>query len=202
MITIETVIDLTSSDYNIEPRNVNYLHMVNEPNNKLVQYFIEGDTLKDKTTLIQNGEYETAQWKGLNQKITLSDVSNFGVKAFPGLGAIAHYKRNYENKNMILYCVNHQRMEKQAPSIATVISGNKMTFQITDPTGVKYESYRIVIVYSDDTKKEYISYVKTFEVPKPIKDIKNIYCVGYIGEAADFSYNSADSEITVEEVSG
>lgn len=193
-LVFEKIINLTTYDKNVSPFLVHNLCMVNEPNNELVQYYIDDDGLaEDKAANIKNNNYDTVRWGNKGKRLTFRNVSRIGVKAFPGVGAVAYFKDKYRGTCNIIAPVNYEGREYMTPPILQATdNGDTLTFKIIPPPDIVYFCYRIVLD-NDGFAYEYITYDLELTVDKPdVKGTYHIYCTGYINEG---EYTSADSNI-------
>lgn len=159
-----------------------------DTNSTLYNYYIDNELEIDKSVVAEMGQYDNINFSDSDSRITLRTVDKIGLKTFPGAGTIAFYKQDHESKNMILRPVHCARKYKMAPTVAVVTNDTTLTFNMG---GVKYDCYRIIIVYFNGFTKEYITYTNTLTVPKPnMNEVSEIYCVGYMGEAEEISYDS------------
>lgn len=190
-LLFEKVINLTTSDTNVPPTLVRNLCMVNEPDNELVQYYIDTNNLaEDKAANIVYSNYETALWGNKGKRLTSRNVSRIGVKAFPRIGAIAFFKYMYENRSFILCPVNHHNVKFTAPTLTMIVKDGQITFTIKPPKDVTYQCYRIVLSNKYFTI-EYVTYNTILSVPCPeVKGTYNIYCIGYVEEGQVISFDS------------
>ena len=189
-IKITDIINLTESPLNIPPKLVRNLCMVNEPNNELVQYYITNDCTEDKATNIAYSNYTTAQWGDIRKRITARSVSKIGVKAFPGVGAIAHFKYKYNGHSMIVCPVNNHTKKFVAPILKMTKDGSSLIFTIIPPKDITYECYRIIL-RCKEFAYEYVTYELSLVIPMPeVKGSYTIYCIGYENEGEAISYDS------------
>lgn len=197
-LNFEQVINLTESDKNIAPLLVRNLCMVNEPNNELVQYYIDSaDLAEDKAATVAYNNYPDLQWGNKKKRLTSRNVSRIGVKAFPGVGAIAFFKYKYEDRSIIMCPVNNNKTKFTAPVLNMVRNTSNIVFTITPPKDITYQCYRIVLANQYFTI-EYVTYELTLIVPLPeVKGKYNIYCVGYVEEGQAISFDSNVYTFTV-----
>ena len=190
-LKFDKIINLTTSENNIEPLYVNNLCIINEAvDGELVQYFIDGNFARDKRTMLQLANYDSAKWDTLKRRLTARSVSKIGVKAFPGVGSIAHFKYLYNGRSMILCPVNYNKTKFTSPILSMQHSTNSITFTITPPKDITYECYRIILEH-EQFAYEYVTYELSLTIPKPdVKGNYNIYCIGYENEGEAISYDS------------
>lgn len=190
-LNFDEVINLTTYDKNISPLLVRNLCMVNEANNELVQYYINNsDLAEDKATNIKYNNYNSAQWGNKRNRLTSRNVSRIGVKAFPGVGAVAFFKYKYENRSMIMCPVNYNKTKFTAPTLSMTKNDTELIFVITPPKDITYQCYRILLV-NQYFAIEYVTYELTLNVPLPeVKGTYTIYCIGYVEEGETISFDS------------
>lgn len=211
-------IDLTSYAGNTDPRTVSQLAIIHEAfNGDLTQYYIdndkhsEGDKASNALGIAhkdQHGsiyytfvDYDTLQWSTAGARITRRRIDRLGVKAFPNVGAIAHYKLAYQNLSKILAPVNYKKNKTKAPILAaTVNPDNSVTFHIsyqpsTGEDDITYQCFRITMQL-DINRLEYISYEQEFTIPQVLVTGEYIcYATGYVNEGEVCSDDS--NEVTL-----
>lgn len=190
-LKFDKIINLTTSENNIEPLHVNNLCIINEAvDGELVQYFIDGNFARDKRTMLQLANYDSAKWDTLKRRLTARSVSKIGVKAFPGVGSIAYFKYLYNGRSMILCPVNYNKTKFVAPALQMIVQTNSITFTITPPKDITYECYRIILEH-EQFAYEYVTYELSLTIPKPdVKGTYSIYCIGYENEGEAISFDS------------
>ena len=191
---------------NISPAYVKNLHIVNEPENEIFQYFMRADsTLSspwDKEAF-EKGVVDYLEWpfKNLSHYITQHLVAGFGLKHFPGVGAIAFFREIYSDQSFILVPVHAKKKRYHPPALAATYTPNtkKVSIQITPPETIQYTCYRIVMqseyfaventVYELDT---------TIDAPT-VKGDYIIYAIGYNENTGVYSSWSNELTFTVTE---
>lgn len=170
---------------------VNSNCIINEPDNELVQYYITPQYLaEDQSEHIIYGNYDNLKWGNKQKRLTSRNVSRIGLKAFPGVGAIAFFKYKYEQRSLILCPVNNNRTDFNAPELSISSTPSTLIFNISDPKDITYQCYRIIL-RNGHFAIEYITYEKTLSVPMPdVKGEYQIYCIGYVNEGEYISYES------------
>ena len=158
----------------------------------LFNYYVNNEFEVNEKAFAEMGYYDNVEFLDNNkQYITLKTIDKIGIKTFPNNGTIAFFKQKDEGKNMILRPVHHKRKNKAAPTLAIVTSDAAVTFNITNPSNIVYDHYRIIIVYSNGSVKDYITNTTTLTIPPlNMDEVSEIYCIGYIGEADNISDNS------------
>ena len=181
---------------------VDSIHIINEPSNKLIRYYIlDGLQQEDINTQISMSNYDDLNWGDKQKRISLHNISKIGFKTFPKMGAIAYFQECENNKNKILRPVNHQRKSSVAPTLAMITNDNNTTFNITNPKNITYDFYRIVIIYVNGLVKDYVANTTTLTIPLlNMDEVSELYCIGYMGEANNISEKSND--IKQDEISG
>ena len=198
-LKFDKIINLTTSENNIEPLHVNNLCIINEAvDGELVQYFIDGNFARNKRTILQLANYDSAKWGTLKRRLTARSVSKIGVKAFPGVGSIAHFKYLYNGRSMIICPVNNNNKTKfTSPVLVMQCDADSITFTITPPKDITYECYRIILEH-EQFAYEYITYDLSLTVTKPdVKGQYNVYCIGYENEGEAISFDSNILELTI-----
>lgn len=198
-LKFDKIINLTTSENNIEPLHVNNLCIINEAvDGELVQYFIDGNFARNKRTMLQLANYDSAKWGTLKRRLTARSVSKIGVKAFPGVGSIAHFKYLYNGRSMIICPVNNNNKTKfTSPVLVMQCDADSITFTITPPKDITYECYRIILEH-EQFAYEYITYDLSLTVTKPdVKGQYNVYCIGYENEGEAISFDSNILELTI-----
>lgn len=197
-LKIEEIIELNDASHNIPPLLVRNLCLVNEPDNELVQYYVTDNSLaEDKCTNIVLSNYSELNWKNKKRRLTLRKVSRIGLKHFPGIGAIAYFKYEYENRSMILCPVNINKTQFTSPTLKAIVSGDDLIFTIIPPEDITYKCYRIIL-RNGYFAYEYITYENTLTVPKPeVNGTYTMYCIGYINEGEAISFDSNRLNLTI-----
>lgn len=197
-LKFDKIINLTTSENNIEPLHVNNLCIINEAvDGELVQYFIDGNFARDKRTMLQLANYDSAKWDTLKRRLTARSVSKIGVKAFPGVGSIAYFKYLYNGRSMILCPVNYNKTKFVAPALQMTVQTDSITFTITPPKDITYECYRIILEH-EQFAYEYVTYELSLTIPKPdVKGNYNVYCIGYENEGEAISYDSNILDLSI-----
>lgn len=197
-LVFEHIINLTESEHSIDPKLVRTPFIANEPDSELVQYYISPVSMaEDKALLLNQHNYTDANWGNKKKRLTARSVARIGVKAFPGVGAIAFFKYLYEDRSMILCPVNNNKTQFTAPTLKMVISDNDLIFTITPPKDIIYKCYRIIL-RNDYFAYEYITYENTLTVSKPeVKGTYTIYCIGYVNEGEAISFDSNVLELNI-----
>lgn len=195
------VINLTTSDNNIAPLLVRKLNIINEPNDELVQYYIDdNDLAEDKNANVVYSNYDELLWGNKSKRLTSKAVSRIGLKSFPGIGAIAYYKYKYEAGSFILCPVNNNKAKFTAPTLSMIDNGDgTLTFSMKNPKDITYECFRIVLS-NQYFAIEHVTYEPSMTVPKP--DVKGnyvIFCVGYVSEGQTVSFDSNLINLTITE---
>lgn len=198
-------INLTTSANNSEPKLVDQLSIIHEAQNgDITQYYIdkarhsEGDKASNAIGIAHkyadNKVYYTYQdypdivWPTPGARITRRRIDRLGVKAFPNVGAIAHYKLAYQNLSKILAPVNYKKNKTKAPILAAVVNpDNSITFTISyQPANgeddITYQCFRITMQL-DVHRLEYVSYEQEFTIPQVLVTGEYIcYATGYVNE--------------------
>ena len=204
-LIIENTIDLTAYEGNPAPKVVSQLSIIHESSDgELVQYYIKpGDqTQGDKKTyaigvLDEDSrtysyyDYPDLVWEKPGQRICGNHIERLGVKAFPGVGAIAFYKLMHRKITRIVAPVNRKNKKQEAPMLSAVANlDGTVTFTITPPDEPEYSCYRIVM-QNDIYIEEYITYEKELTVPAPkVSGEYRCYAVGYGEEGQLLSRDS------------
>lgn len=210
-ISFEKVINLTTYGGNTAPKVVEQLSIVHEATKgELVQYYIdprsksEGDkntyaigVYDEKTKEYTYVDYDEVLWNKPKKRITSQKIDRLGLKAFPGIGAIAFYKLAYRNTSRILAPVNTKSTKYNAPTFTMEETDTTFIFHCSSPKDVTYTCYRIILRL-EKFAHEYVTYEETLEVPKPATTgTYDIYCVGYIHEGEAVSEDSTHYSVDV-----
>lgn len=165
------------------------LNFTHEPDNIFTKYYKTGKLVKNmsvdkyKGDLWQNWEnleidYSNLEFKNEDARLTTEAISTFGVKGFPQLGSYGWYKTLYSQQTKVLVPINRLKSEYAHPSFTITINSNDLIIDITDPEVIKYDCYRVIFrtgYFAD----EYISYEKTFDIPKPPQGTYYVSIIGY-----------------------
>lgn len=223
-LTFEGNIELSIFPGNPDPKLVNQLSIIHEASDgELVQYYINRDssTEGDKNTYAigvpvedeygyidhyEYTDYPDVAWNTPKARITRQKIDRLGVKAFPGIGAIAFYKLAYRNLSQIVAPVNYNKARQKAPTLQANISsdGYSVTFTLSNPIdpqthedSVEYVAFRVCLVI-DYHQLEYVTYEKTLTVTNlPISATYLCYAIGYVNEGEICSYESNSITISL-----
>lgn len=216
-LTFEGNIELSTFPNNPNPKLVDQLSIIHEATDgELVQYYIDRATSTegDKNTYAigipvhdEYGDidhytyvdYSDVIWNAPKARITRQKIDRLGVKAFPGVGAIAFYKLAYRNLCQIVAPVNYNKIRQRAPTLQAEVSPDQysVTFTLSNPIDpqthedtVTYMAFRICLVL-DYHQLEYITYEKTLTVTNlPVSATYLCYAIGYLDEGEISSYES------------
>lgn len=205
LLEFDKEINLTEYAGNPSPKIVQQLSIVHEAfNGDITQYYVDPGTISegdkashalglpvkrdDGSVYYVYTDYTRLEWGQPSARITRRRIDRLGVKAFPNVGAIAHYKLAYQNISKILAPVNYKQKKTKAPVLAARInSDGGVTFTITPPSqdgeeGITYQCYRITMQL-DINRLEYITYATEFTIPKVLVTGQYVvYATGYINE--------------------
>lgn len=223
-LTFEKEINLTEYEGNPSPKVVEQLAIVHESQQgDISQYYIVPVTKQagDKASLAIGikhertnntpayytyDDYDELTWntkKG--SRITRQRIDRLGVKAFPNVGAIAHYKLTYRNLSRILAPVNYVTHKYKSPILGAELHETYIHFTITPPDTsntseedlIEYQVYRICMQWNQFTL-EYVTYDLEYNVPlPPTTGTYSCWCIGYVneGEACSNDSNTIDLDI-------
>lgn len=202
------IIDLTEYADNPDPKVVSQLSIVHEAfDGDLTQYYIdntsiaEGDKAShalgirvqdaDNTAHYEYTDYDILKWGQPGARITRRRIDRLGVKAFPNIGAIAHYKLANQNLSKIVAPVNYKKEKTKAPTLAAVQNQDgSVTFSITSE--IEYMCYRITMQL-EFNRLEYVTYEDTYTVYSvPATGEYICWVTGYLAEGAIASIDSND----------
>lgn len=212
-ISIEKRIDLTEYLDNPDPEIVEQLSIIHESfDGEIVQYYItpsnktQGDKnstaigVYDRDTKTWSyHDYDELVWGKPKHRICGNRIERLGVKAFPGIGAIAFYKLAHRKITRIVAPVNKRKEENAPPVLSAVVNPDgTVTFTLTPPKKPKYECYRIVMengIFQED----YITYELELTVPKPrVSGTYKCFAIGYGGEGQLYSKDSEAVSLELE----
>ena len=212
-LTFDKTIDLTQYAGNPAPKVVTQLGIVHEAyNGDITQYYIDSASLSegdkeshalgirvqdaDNSAHYEYTDYDLLQWSMPGARITRRRIDRLGVKAFPNVGAIAHYKLANQNISKIVAPVNYRKEKVKAPTLSAVVnSDDTVTFTIT--SSIKYQCYRITMQL-DLNRLEYVTYDLTFTVPKvPATGTYICWATGYLNEGAISSVDSNELQLSL-----
>lgn len=204
-LSIEKTIDLTAYEGNPEPKAVRQLSIIHESaDGELVQYYIKpgNQTQGDKNTYAigvfdedsrtySYHDYPDLEWNRPGQRICGNRIERLGVKAFPGVGAIAFYKLMHRKITRIIAPVNNRNNRLAPPSLdASVNADGTVTFTITPPKEPEYSCYRVVMQMGT-YMEEHITYDLELTAPAPrFSGEYSCFAVGYGKEGQFYSRDS------------
>lgn len=210
-LTFDKTIDLTQYADNPAPKVVAQLGIVHEAyNGDITQYYIDSASLSegDKAShalgiRIQGAnnsahyeytDYDLLQWSMPGARITRRRIDRLGVKAFPNIGAIAHYKLANQNLSKIVAPVNYKKEKNKAPALSAVVNSDG-TITFTIASSIEYPCYRITMQL-DLNRLEYVTYNPTITVPRVYTTGTYIcWATGYLNEGAISSIDSNELQL-------
>ncbi len=224
-LTFEEAIDLTSSENNPEPKNVNQLSIVHESQKgDITQYYITKESnqagdkestalsiyhAKNKTTpaYYTYNTYNSLVWKTKGgSRLTRQRITHLGLKAFPNVGAIAFYKLAYRKLSKIVAPVNYVTKKHKGPILSAEVLPTSIQFSITPPSSentatedlITYTCYRVNMQWNQFTL-EYVSYDQVFRVPIPeTTGTYSCWCFGYTDDGNVISEDSNTVDIYIQ----
>ena len=221
-LNIDKIIDLTAYANNPAPKVVDQLAIIHESKNgDITQYYIDPDAFsegdkgstalgirvirKNMPAYYKYIDYDTIEWGMPGARVTRKRIDRLGVKAFPNIGAIAHYKLFGQNISRILAPVNYKTAKTNPPGLDAVINtDDTITFTITPPAstgsdGITYMCYRITMQLGFN-RLEYVTYDTVITVPKVHTTGEYIcWATGYVNEG---EITSVDSNELILELDG
>lgn len=171
----------TEVDQNVDPLYVNTPYLIQEPDNKIFQYYTlpQKHTAWDKQSEIPLGQYDVLPWGAPSKHLTTRAVSKIGVKHFPQIGAIGFYKDLYTSLSTILAPIHEKHVAYEAPTLEAVLSGRSVSIKITPPDSSKYSCYRVVF-RSGYFAVESVVYNLEEELDAPlVNGDYEVYAIGY-----------------------
>lgn len=223
-LTFEKEINLNEYADNPSPKVVEQLSIVHESREgDITQYYIvpgtkqAGDKESKAIGIYHRGDQNTPGWYTYDDydelvwkskkgsRITRQRITRLGIKAFPNVGAIAHYKLAYRNLSRILAPVNYVTHKYKAPILEAEQHSTYIHFTIIPPDQtntapedlIEYTVYRICMQWNVFTL-EYVTYDLEYDVPIPsTTGTYSCWCIGYVneGEACSNESNVIDLDI-------
>lgn len=181
MFIIENIIDLQTGDTS---------QIGHEPNNELVQYYLDGDRLRNRVAIPNMGNYSGIQFADETlQRFTTQNVNRFAIKTFPQIGAVGAAKLTDESV-VILTPINY-RGGLIPPGIILIGQTNTtITYSITQPELFEWEAFRFVFTHvGTNWRYEFITYSLEGEFEKLV-DMEGEFGVtiqGFRNEIQEFS---------------
>lgn len=217
-LTFEKEINLTTYTDNPSPKVVNQLSIAHEARNgDITQYYIvhntnqAGDKESNAIGLYHAGEnigdpgyytytdYDELVWSSKSSsRITRQKIDRLGIKVFPNIGGIAHYKLAYRNLSRLLVPINYVQHKYQAPTLQATVYDTYIHFVITPPDQtntpeselITYNAYRICMQWNEFTL-EYVTYETEYDAPIPeTTGTYACWCIGYVHEGEAWSNDS------------
>ena len=154
----------------------------NEPNNRVLQFGIKANRqINANAQKMLEIEYPNLGWRQIPAIMTSQAISKLGIKSFPLVGAHGFFKLLHEERSIILAPIFFEGERYKAPTVMWIQTPTTIIFNITDPTDVKFEAYRI-IMRMEFKAYEYITYQKQAEVPKPPEGVYDFSIMAYIDD--------------------
>lgn len=191
----------TEVDQNVEPLYVHTPYLIQEPDNKIFQYYIlpKKHTAWDKQTEVPLGQYDVLPWGFPYKHLTTRAVSKIGVKHFPQIGAIGFYKDLYTALSTVLAPIHEYPEMYNPPTLQVALTGNIVSLKIMPPDSSEYTCYR-VIFRNSYFAVEYIVYNLEEEVDPPlVKGDYEVYAIGYNENTGTYSSWSNIVPLTITE---
>jgi|GEM_PF-6383156 len=186
----------------LEPSGMRTAMFGNEPDNRLIQYFIGGSQTANRSAEIILGNYANLYDELEDEataRITSSNVSRIGVKTLVGLGAYGFYVDANGEYSYILIPIN-PKDEGNAPPELLSLSQTDTTiiFGIRNPDIIEYETFRLTF-RQGLFAFEFITYELDGEIEKPF-DMEgdfSVTVIGYRNEISEFSNPTEAVEFSV-----
>ena len=214
-IQIAKTIDLSAYQANPAPKVIQQLSIIHESTDgDITQYYIDPASViendkssnalsvpvreQDDIVHYEYVDYDSLIWQAPSAKLTRKRIDRLGVKAFPNVGAIAHYKLFGQNLSKIVAPVNYRPVKYAAPTIAIQVNlDHSITVIITPPSGITYMCYRITLQL-DLNRLEYITYDTVITIPQVlVTGSYIIYATGYVNEGEIISVDSNEIEASL-----
>lgn len=129
-----------------------------ETDNTLIEYFMAKGRLANKSVKPPGGNYDNLVFVDEPNRITATPVKDFGIKAFPHVGAYGFYTPLYRDSSIVVIPINRKGEERKAPEVTITDTGTTIHVEIVGD----YTCYRIA-VRLDAFATEFISYATSFD---------------------------------------
>ena len=191
-LQFELVRNLTTEvSQNVPPLFVSQLKILPEPDGRIFQYYTQERLVYDKQSHVQDDNYSSLSWKHVLQHLTTHPVERFGIKGFPGIGALGFYKESLTGLSYVMAPVHAPPSRADAaPQLQITPTGTQMQVQITPPENLQYTAYRI-ICRMGNFAYERITYQNNCILPLPkVNGTYEVTAIGYESEEGKISDES------------
>ena len=197
-LLFENIIDLTSSEKNSKPKLVKKLMIGNEPNNDIWQYYLSSQNARDKASHVDYSNYTELSWDKPTHSMTALRCRDFGMKTFPGIGAIGFYTPRVGTSKILVPIHVEHKAKFKPPILSMNLGASSINFTIKQPSDITYTCFRIILQSANNTF-EYITYDETSVIDYPtVKGNYRCWCVGYVDEGLQVSEDSNVLSLKVE----
>lgn len=183
--------------HELEPWVLNNVQFGHEPNNELVQYFVNDSNLQNRSALVPFGDYTDLVLHEESARFTRAKVSSFGVKSTVGIGAYGFYM-DEEGKHGVVKVPINFTGGMAPPNLIVGQTDLTITYEIGNPDVVNYEAFRLVF-RQGEFAYEFITYQLEGEVDKPfgMQGDFIVTCIGYKNEIQDYSQPTPPISINI-----
>ena len=183
MIMFFNIVDIID----LLPEKQSIIHIGNEPNNDLVQYFKDGDFLRNRSDRIVRNNYSELILNDEAPRFTRRRISRFGIKSAVGIGAYGFYQDVQDEFGYVKVPINYVH-GYEPPHFTVWQTETKILFDITNPETIEYECFRLTF-RQGLFAYEFITYDFKGELEKPfeMEGEHFVTCIGYMREVQVFS---------------
>jgi hypothetical protein len=161
------------------------VQFAHEPDSTLVMYFLQGDSLVNKSAMILLGDYGNVTFADEPQRFTRNIVKKFGVKSIIGKGAYGYYQSS--KKTFVKTPINVQSGKEPPQNVIIGETDTTITYSLQNPDVISYEWFRFVFAGEWTFEFKTSSLTGKFEKPFGMAGNFELTVIGYRNETLDYS---------------
>lgn len=141
--------------------NMNKLYLAQEPNNKLLAFYLNNNLIKTKSDNYPDWrEIDDIYFTNETSLITDELVENFGILSHPKIGAYSFYNLLETKQSNILYPIMSENFFFPAPFATFQDKDTHIEVNVV-PVGQTYDCYRIIVAF-ENRATEFVTYDTLF----------------------------------------
>jgi hypothetical protein len=149
-------------EYELLSEKDSIIALAQEPDALFTKFFISSGRLSNEATKVDGGVFSDLGFRHTPRLITAQPVVDFGIKAFPHIGAYGFYTPKYRQTSIAVVPIYRDNVLYPAPIVTLTDTGTMIQVSISNEEDVAYECYRIVIRH-DDLAAEFVTYNTEFD---------------------------------------